>query len=225
MVILTVQILMSPKLIYPITFFLSVFDAESLIRYGGLLLVFLTVYAQIGLFFCFFVPSGVFMFTAGVFVATGVLHTHVVVVCILLIIAAQLGNLTGYWFGKKTGPMLYKRKNSKLFKQQYLRAAEVFYQKYGSTALMLGLFFPIVRTFAPIVAGVVNMNLRKFVLYTFIGSACWILAFVLAGYFMASMPFLKPYLKYIVAGVIIFVTIPLVARIIKELKQGGQQDL
>jgi len=216
---------MSSKLIYPVTFFLSVFDAESLIKYGGLLLVFLAVYVQIGLFFCFFVPSGVFMFTAGVFVATGVLHTHVVVVCILLIIAAQLGNLTGYWFGKKTGPMLYKRKNSKLFKQQYLRAAEVFYQKYGSTALMLGLFFPIVRTFAPIVAGVVNMNLRKFVLYTFIGSACWILAFVLAGYFMASMPFLKPYLKYIVAGVIIFVTIPLVARIIKELKQGGQQDL
>lgn len=216
---------MSSKLIYPITFFLSVFDAESLIRYGGLLLVSLTVYAQIGLFFCFFVPSGVFMFTAGVFVAAGVLHTHVAVVCILLIIAAQSGNLTGYWFGKKTGPMLYNRKNSKLFKQQYLRAAQVFYERYGGTALMLGLFFPIVRTFAPIVAGMVKMNLRKFVLYTFIGSSSWVLGFVLTGYFLARMPFLKPYLKYIVAGVIIFVTIPLVTGIIKALKQGGQQDI
>jgi membrane-associated protein len=216
---------MLSKLIYPITFFLSVFDAESLVRYGGLLLVCLTVYAQVGLFFCFFVPSGVFMFTAGVFAAAGVLHTPVIVVCILLILAAQLGNLTGYWFGKKTGPMLYNRKDSKLFKQQYLRAAQIFYEKYGGTALMFGLFFPIVRTFAPIVAGMVKMDLKKFLLYTFIGSACWILGFVLAGYFMARMPFLKPFLKYIVAGVIIFVTIPLVTRIIKQLKQGGQQDL
>src|SRR5262249_55592286 len=150
---------------FSIMFFLSVFDAESLIRYGGLFVVFLTVYAQIGLFFCFFVPSGVFMFTAGVFVAAGVLHTNVIIVCILLMIAAQFGNLTGYWFGKKTGPLLYKRKNSKFFKQEYLRAAEVFYEKYGGAALSLGLFFPIVRTFAPIVAGMVKMNLRKFVLY------------------------------------------------------------
>jgi len=90
---------------------------------------------------------------------------------------------------------------------------------------MIGPFFPIVRTFAPIVAGMVKMNFRKFVLYSFIGSACWILGFVLAGYFMASMPFLKPYLKYIVAGVIVFVTVPLVIRIMKELKQGGQQKL
>ena len=209
-------------LIYPITFILSVFDAESLIKYGGLLLVFAAVYAQIGLFFCFFVPSGVFMFTAGVFVATGVLHTNIMIVCILLILAAQLGNLTGYWFGKKAGPMFYKRKNSKLFKQEYLTAAQVFYEKYGGMALMLGLFFPIVRTFAPIVAGMVKMDFKKFVLYTLIGSACWILGFVLAGYFMARLPFLKPYLKYIVAGVIIFVTVPLVTKIIKELKQGRQ---
>ena len=164
------------------------------------------------------------MFTAGVFVAGGVLRTNVLLVCILLIIAAQLGNLTGYWFGKKTGAMLYNKK-SKLFKQQYLRTAQVFYEKYGTAAVMLGPFFPIVRTFAPIVAGMVKMNLRKFVLYSLIGSASWILSFVLAGYFMASMPFLKPYLKYIVTGVIIFVTIPIVARIIKELRQGGQQKL
>jgi membrane-associated protein len=213
---------MSSKLIYPITFFLSVFDAESLIKYGGVLLVFLTVYVQIGLFFCFFVPSGVFMFTAGVFVAAGLLHTPIVIVCILLILAAQLGNLTGYWFGNKTGPMLYKRKNSKLFKQQYLKTAQVFYEKYGGTALILGLFFPIVRTFAPVVAGMVKMNLKKFILYTFIGSACWISSFVLAGYFMARMPFLKPYLKYIVGGIIIFVTIPVVTKIIKQMKQGGE---
>ena len=118
--------------------------------------------------------------------------------------------------------MFYKRKNSKLFKQEYLTAAQGFYEKYGGMAVMFGLFFPIVRTFAPIVAGMVKMDFKKFVLYTLIGSSCWILGFVLAGHFIARMPYLKPYLKYIVAGVIIFVTVPLVAKIIKGLKQSRQ---
>jgi membrane-associated protein len=116
--------------------------------------------------------------------------------------------------------MFSKKRNSRFFKQEYLKAAQGFYEKYGGTALILGLFFPIVRTFAPIVAGMVRMDFKKFVLYTFIGSACWVLAFVLGGYFMAKMPFIKPYLTYIVAGVILFVTVPLVTKIIKELKQG-----
>jgi len=203
-------------------FFLSIFDIESLIRYGGLLLVFLSVYGQTGLFFCFFLPSGGLMFTAGVFVAAGSLHYNLFTICSLLTLASMLGNITGYWFGRKTGPLLYKRKESKFFRREHLNAAENFYKKYGGLALAAGLFFPIVRTFSPIVAGMIKMNFKRFILFTFIGSALWVTSFVSAGFLIASMPFLKPYLKYIIIAIIIMVTIPTVIRIIKEFKKAGR---
>jgi membrane-associated protein len=197
------------------------FDVESLIRYGGILLVFLAVYGQTGLFFCFFLPSGGLMFTTGVFVATGSLHYNLFSICILLTIASLLGNVTGYWFGKKTGPLLHKRKDSRFLKKEYFQKAENFYTKYGGFALTAGLFFPIIRTFAPIVAGMITMNFKKFLLYTFIGSVLWVSSFVSAGFLIASMPFLKPYLKYIIIAIIILVTIPTIIRIIKEFKKAG----
>lgn len=198
------------------------FNAESLIQYGGLLLVILAVYGQTGLFFCFFLPSGGLMFTAGVFIASGKLEYNIITVCILLMAAAVLGNLTGYGFGWKTGPFLYKREESKFFRRQHLQAAENFYKKYGRIALSAGLFFPIIRTFAPIVAGMIKMNFRRFLLFTTIGSIAWILSFVLAGYLIGSMPILKPYLKYIVLLIIVTVTTPVVIRIVKEFKQAGK---
>jgi membrane-associated protein len=198
------------------------FDAESLIKYGGLLLVFLAVYGQTGIFFCFFLPSGGLMFTAGVFVSTGTLNYNIITVCSLLIAAAILGNITGYWFGKKTGPLLYKRKDSKFFKQKHLQAAESFYTKYGGIALAAGLFFPIIRTFSPIVAGMIKVKFSRFFLFIFIGSIAWILSFVLAGYLIGSMPLLKPYLKYIIAGIIVMVTIPVVIKVVKEFRKAGR---
>jgi membrane-associated protein len=199
------------------------FDVEGLLRYGGLLLVFFAVYGQTGLFFCFFLPSGGLMFTAGVFVAMGSLHYSLVSICGLLTLASLLGNATGYWFGRKTGPMAYKKQDSKFLKKEYLKKAGNFYTKYGGVALVAGLFFPIIRTFAPIVAGMIKMSFKKFILYTFIGSALWVTSFVLAGFFIASMPFLKPYLTYIIIAIIIAVTIPTIIRIIKELKKKPNQ--
>jgi membrane-associated protein len=201
------------------SFFLKIFDIESLIRYGGLLLVFFAVYGQTGLFFCFFLPSGALMFTSGVFAASGDMHYNVFVVCGLLIVAAELGNLTGYWFGRKTGPLLYKRRESKYFRQEHLKTAEKFYAKYGGIALTAGLFFPIIRTFSPIVSGIIKVNFRKFLLYTSAGSSLYVTSFVLAGYLLGSMPFLKPYLKYVLIAIIVLVTIPVIIRIVREFKK------
>ena len=134
--------------------FLSIFDIEQLIRYGGMLTVFLVVFGTTGLFFCFFLPSGAVLFTAGVFVASGDLRYNIFFVIGLLILASILGNITGYWFGRKTGPLLYRRKDSRFFKQRHLKTAESFYQKHGWLALTLGLYLPIIRTFAPFVAGI-----------------------------------------------------------------------
>ncbi len=203
---------------------LNIFDAESLIRYGGLLLVCLIVYGSTGLFFCFFIPSGGVLFTAGVFVATGDLHENIFIVCSLLILASFFGNMTGYWFGLKLGPLLYKRKDSKFFHKKHLKTAESFYKKYGGLALTMGLYLPIIRTFASIVAGMVRLNFLRFLLLTFTGSVIFVLSFVLAGYFIGSMPFLKPWLKYIIIIFILIVTIPLSFRMVKELRKMRKEN-
>src|SRR5689334_16864896 len=119
------------------------FDSASLIRDGGLLIVVLAVFCQTGLFFCFFIPSGGLLFTAGVFVATGDLRENILIVCTILTIACFLGNIFGYWVGQKAGPSIYKRKDSRFFKKRYLDKAESFYKKRGNLALAAGLFFPI----------------------------------------------------------------------------------
>ena len=203
---------------------LSIFDIESLIRYGGLLAVFLLVYGSTGLFFCFFIPTGAILFTAGLFTATGVLHYDIFTICILLIIASIAGNLTGYWFGWKTGPLLYKRKDSRFFKKKHLTTAESFYNKYGWLALTVGLYLPVIRTFASIVAGMVGLNFRRFILLTTAGSTIWVLSFVLTGYFIGSSPYLKPWLNYIVIFFVVAVTIPLIIWIIKELRRLRKEN-
>jgi membrane-associated protein len=198
------------------------FDSESVIRYGGLLILFLSVFCQTGLFFCFFIPSGGLLFTAGVFVATGDLHENLFIVCSLLIIASILGNIIGYWLGWKAGPMIYKRRDSRFFKRKHLDKAEEFYKKYGNIALVAGLFFPIIRTFSPVVSGVIKLNFRRFTFFTFIGSVLWISTFVIAGYLVGIMPFLKQYLKYIVIGIILCVTIPILIGIFRKLNKSGK---
>ena len=203
---------------------LRVFDPESLIGQGGLLIVFLLVYASTGLFFCFFIPTGAILFTTGIYTATGDLQYDIFTVCSLLILASILGNLTGYWFGWKTGPLLYSREDSRFFKKRHLKTAETFYNKYGWLALTVGLHLPMIRTFASIVAGIVRLNFRRFILLTVTGSVVWILSFVLAGYFIGSRPFLKPWLNYIVTGFILVVTIPLIIWMVKEFKKMRKEN-
>jgi len=198
------------------------FDSESVIQYGGLLIIFLSVLCQTGLFFCFFIPSGGLLFTAGVFVATGGLQENLFVVCSLLIIASVSGNVIGYWFGRKSGPVLDKWKDSRFYKRSYLDKAQVFYNKYGNIALTAGLFFPIIRTFSPIVAGVLKLNFLRFMIFIFIGSVLWISAFVIAGYLVGIMPFLKHYLKFIVVGILLGVTIPILIAIFRQLNKTGK---
>jgi membrane-associated protein len=194
-------------------------DSESVIRYGGLLLVCLIIYVNTGLFFCFFLPSGAVLFTAGVFSGTGTLPQNAFTVCCVLVIASVLGTLTGYAFGRRAGRVLYRRNDSRFFRRQYLVATESFYKKYGALACLVSYFLPIIRTFAPVVAGMIKLNLRRFVLLTFAGSVIWITGFVLAGYYIGSRPLLKPWLKYIVIGFILLVTIPLVIRITGRIRR------
>jgi membrane-associated protein len=203
---------------------LKIFDPESLISNGGLLIVFLLVYGSTGLFFCFFIPTGAVLFTAGIFTATDGLQYDVFTVCLLLILASLLGNLTGYWVGWTTGPLLYRRKDSRFFKKQHLKTAETFYNKYGWLALTVGLYLPIIRTFASTIAGIVRLNFRRFIFLSVSGSVVWVLSFVLTGYYIGSRPYLKPLLNYIVIGFILVITLPLIIWIIKELKKMRREN-
>jgi membrane-associated protein len=130
--------------------------------------------------------------------------------------------MTGYWLGRKTGPTMYKRKDSKYFKRKYLDKAEAFYKKHGNISLAAGLFFPIIRTFSPIVAGIIKLDFRRFLLFVFIGSVLWISTFVVAGYLVGIMPALKQYLKYIVIGIILLVTTPVLIGIIRNLNKDKE---
>lgn len=195
------------------------FDAEALIQFGGLLLIILAIYGQTGLFFCFFIPSGALVFMAGVLIATGLFEHSLFALCSLSIIASVLGNITGYVIGYKTGPLLYRRTDSRFFKKVHLAAAADFYEKYGALALSIGIFFPLIRTFGPIAAGIINLKFSRFLLYVFVGSVGWILSFAIAGYLIGSMPFLQPHLNYVVTVVIILVTVPVVIKIVQGFRR------
>src|SRR6476661_9825033 len=159
-------------------------DPEKLLREGGFYLLLFVVFAETGLFFGFFLPGDYLLFLAGMFVATDRLDVGIVTLILGLIAAAISGNFVGYWFGKRTGPLLYSREDSLFFKQKYLRAAEDYYKKQGAFALIMGRFIPIVRTFAPIIAGVVGLNFRKFAIYNIAGAILWVTSLSLIGYFL-----------------------------------------
>ena len=193
------------------------FDAEALIQFGGLLFVLFAIYAQTGLFFCFFLPSGALLFMAGVLIANDAFAHSFWALCVFGILASVLGNLTAYAIGYKAGPLLYRSPDSRFFKKRHLTAAENFYDKYGAFALSLGVFFPLIRTFGPMVAGAIKLKFSRVFFFALLGSAGWILSFAAAGFLIGSMPFLQPYLNYVVVGIIVLVSIPIVLKIVRGL--------
>ncbi|PWS32913.1 DedA family protein [Pedobacter paludis] len=193
-------------------------DPEKLLREGGFYLVMFVIYAETGLFFGFFLPGDYLLFLAGMFVATGKLDVNIAVLLAGLCIAAIMGNFTGYWFGRKTGPVLYTRKDSFFFKKKYLKAAEEYYNKQGAFALIMGRFVPIVRTFAPIFAGVVKLDVKRFAFYNIVGGVLWITSLTLLGYFLGKRfeKQINDYLLYIIIGFIFITTIPLLITFVKR---------
>ena len=192
-------------------------DAQSILSKGGFYLLLIVVFAETGLFFGFFLPGDYLLFLAGLLCSSGMIDVSLPTLLFSVMAAGILGNYTGYWFGYRTGPVLFSRDDSLFFKKRYIVLAEEFYAKYGGMALVLGRFFPIIRTFAPIFAGVVRVDFKKFSLYNFIGSITWVCTFILAGFFLGRRyPQLKDYLEYVVLGLIIITTIPLVIAFLKK---------
>jgi membrane-associated protein len=190
---------------------------ELLLNEGGFYLLLLVVFAETGLFFGFFLPGDYLLLLAGIFCSTGMLDVSIYLLVVSLVVAGFLGNWIGYWFGYRTGPVLFKREDSLFFKNRYVHVAEDFYNKYGGMALVIGRFFPIIRTFAPIFAGVVKVDFKKFTFYNLIGSIAWVTTLTLSGYFLGrKYPQIKDYLQYIVIGLIVVTTIPLLIAFLRK---------
>ena len=201
-------------------------DPVKLLREGGFYLLLFVVFAETGLFFGFFLPGDYLLFLAGMFVATNKLDVSIYVLIAGLIAAAVAGNFVGYWFGKKTGPVLYDRNDSIFFKKKFLRAAENYYKKQGAFALIMGRFIPIVRTFAPIIAGIVRLDYRKFAFYNITGAFLWITSLTLLGFFLGRKfeKEIDDYLLYIIVGFILITTVPLIVTYLKRKIGADRED-
>jgi len=195
---------------------------EWIIHNGGLYFLLFVVFAETGLFVGFFLPGDSLLFAAGFYInelAHEFFDVHYSVIIIMIIIASFLGNMVGYWFGYKTGPLMYERKETWLFRKKHLIRAKEFYDQYGKATIFLAKFLPIIRTFAPIVAGIVKMERKTFVFYNIIGSICWVSAMVLGGHFLQSWVMtrfnfdLKQHIEAITIGIILVTTLPVLYKL------------
>lgn len=199
-------------------------DVTSLIQSGGLLMIALIVYAESGMMVGFFLPGDTLLLSAGVLAAQGQFSIELTIAAIAL--AAVLGDNTGYMLGRTMGRRLFKKKDGIIFRQEYVQRAEMFYEKHGAKTLLIAHYVPIVRSFAPLVAGVGKMNRVQFFIYDLIGAASWAVIITLLGYWFGSrIPDLDKYILPVIGVVMVISFGPMVWHVIKDPKiRRGLRD-
>ncbi|MGH2454362.1 MAG: DedA family protein [bacterium] len=178
------------------------------------LLVFLVVFAETGLVVTPFLPGDSLLFTLGTMAARGGLDPVALVV--LLAAAAILGDTVNYWIGQRVGPRAFQAQNARLFKPEYLRRTERFYERYGAATIIVARFAPIVRTFAPFLAGVGRMRYGRFLLYNVVGGIAWVVVFVLGGYFFGNIPLVKDNLSVVLLIIIAVSVAPVAVEVVRH---------
>lgn len=192
-------------------------DPETLIQTGGLLLIAFIVFAESGLLFGFFFPGDTLLFAAGLIAAQGQFSIEAVIA--VIVFSAILGGQTGYLIGQRYGPRLFRKKDGILFRHEYVLQAERFYEKHGGKTIMLARFVPIVRTFAPVVAGIGNMDIKRFTFYNIVGSGVWGIGVTLLGYYFGYLiPNIDQLLLPIIGFIMIASFAPAIYHILKDPK-------
>jgi membrane-associated protein len=203
----------------------SLLDPQWLASTFGLIGILAIVYAESGLLLGFFLPGDSLLFTAGLLVAGGrYLHQPLWLVCLLASVAAILGDQTGYATGRRFGPRLFRRPDSRLFKQENLVKARDFFGKYGARSVVLARFVPIVRTFTPIVAGASHMPYRTFLIYNVTGGMLWACGVTALGYFLGQVPFVNSNIEFILLGIVAVSLLPVVIEVVRARRRGGRQS-
>ncbi|HEX9287800.1 MAG TPA: VTT domain-containing protein [Thermoanaerobaculia bacterium] len=181
-------------------------DVEALVRLGGLTAMTAIVFAETGLMIGFFLPGDSLLVTAGVFAAAG--QIDIGTLNVLLVVAAIAGDTVGYWFGRRVGQALFKRPKSLLFNPAHLRRAHDFYEKHGGKTIIIARFIPVVRTFAPIVAGMGEMNYRRFLSFNVVGGLFWVVSMTGIGYFLGKIPGVREHIEIVIVIVIFLSILP-----------------
>lgn len=207
-----------------IEIFHNLTSPEWIMQHGGLYFVLFIVFAETGLLVGFFLPGDSLLFITGMIIANTVLPgnttTWYVLYWILLIaIAGIVGNYLGYWIGNLSGEMLMRKKDNWLYKKKYLTNARNFYDQKGGSAIIIARFLPVVRTFAPIVAGIAKMNMMKFTAYNIIGSFAWVGSLVGAGYVLGENEWVKENIDKIILLIVVLSTAPVVLKFVWKKKQ------
>ncbi|MEI6948715.1 DedA family protein [Paraflavisolibacter sp. H34] len=207
---------------------------EWIIHNGGLYFLLFVVFAETGLFIGFFLPGDSLLFAAGIYteeLAKAFFNVHYSIILLLVIIASVLGNMVGYWFGRKAGPLLYERKETWLFRRKHLVRAREFYEEYGKGTIFMAKFVPIIRTFAPIIAGIVRMDRPTFMLYNVIGSVAWVCSMMLGGHFLQGWVekefgySLKDHIEAITLVIIVMTTLPVLYKLFFAKKKPVQPPI
>ncbi|MGH3821907.1 MAG: VTT domain-containing protein [Pseudonocardiaceae bacterium] len=175
----------------------------------------LIVFAECGLLIGFFLPGDSLLFTAGLFVASGLISTPIWLVCLLLTGCAVAGNVVGYYVGHRAGPALFNRPDSRLFRREYVDKTHAFFDKYGARAIVLGRFVPIVRTFITAMAGVGRMDARKYFTYSIIGGVAWATGVTLLGYWLGRITVIRNNIELILIGIVVLSIMPIVIEVVR----------
>jgi len=188
-------------------FFRTLYNVPELIRFGGMLGLVFIVFAETGLMVGFFLPGDSLLVTAGLFAAKGDLD--ILWLNLALMAAAIVGDATGYWIGSRAGHALYNRPNSLLFRREHLIKTHEFYERHGGKTIVIARFIPIIRTFAPVVAGAASMTYRRFALYNIAGGIGWVASMTLTGYYLGlAVPDIEKHIHLVVAAVIFLSLLP-----------------
>lgn len=198
-------------------------DPEQLLRMMGpyvLAGLCLIIFAECGLLVGFFLPGDSLLFTAGLFVASGIIDSPIWLVCVLLTVCAVVGNVVGYYIGYKAGGALFNRPDSRLFKREYVDKTHAFFVRYGPRAIVLGRFVPIVRTFITAIAGVARMDPRTYFTYSIIGGIAWATGVTLLGYWLGRLTFVKENIEIMLIGIVVLSVLPIFLEVIKARREN-----
>ena len=185
--------------------------------------VMLVVFAETGLLIGFFLPGDSLLFTLGMFVGTGAVGVHIWVAAPLVWLAAVAGNQTGYLIGRKAGPAIFNKPDSRLFKQEYVERTSDFFERHGGKAVTLAQFVPIVRTFTPVIAGVGKMNYRHFITFNILGATFWAFGITWLGYFLGTITWIQDNIDAMILVIVFISVAPMLISGISQLIKSRRQ--
>ena len=186
--------------------------------------VMLVIFAETGLLIGFFLPGDSLLFTLGMFVGTGAIGVHIWVAAPLVWLAAVAGNQTGYLIGRKAGPAIFNKPDSRLFKQEYVERTSDFFERHGGKAVTLAQFVPIVRTFTPVIAGVGKMRYRHFITFNILGATFWAFGITWLGYFLGSFEWIRENIDTMILVIVFISVAPMLASAISKVIKSRRQN-